>query len=175
MRIPIESSTSYRGRNSRPNWLALLGFVAIVFAAGGLGAAFSPAFSSASAVWYSALTRPPWTPPDQSFGPVWTTLYLLMGVAAWIVWGERYHRGRNTALLAFAVQLLLNALWAPLFFGARNIGLGLLIVIASWLSLVWTVREFASVRAAAACLMLPTLAWVSFAAALNLAIWRHNP
>lgn len=175
MRIPIESSTSYRGRNSRPNWLALFAFVASGFAAGGLGAAFSPAFSDAGAVWYAGLTKPPWTPPDRWFGPVWTFLYLTMGVAVWIVWGERYHRGRNSALLAFAVQFLLNALWAPLFFGVRNVGLGLLISIALWLSLAWTVREFAGVRAVAASLMLPYLAWISFALALNLVIWRRNP
>ncbi len=175
MRIPIESSTSYRGRNSRPNWLALLAFVAAGGAAGGLGAVFSPALSDASAVWYAALAKPSWTPPDRWFGPVWTILYLSMALAAWIVWSERYHRGRNGALLAFAVQFLLNALWAPLFFGVRNVGLGLLVSVALWLSLVWTVREFARVRAAAAALLVPYLAWSSFALALNVAIWRHNP
>ncbi len=174
MRIPIESSTTYRGRNSRPNWLALLAFVALGFAAGGLGAAFSPAFSPSSASWYANLAKPTWTPPDQLFGPVWTALYLLIGIAVWIIWGERYHRGRNAALIAFAVQLCLNAVWAPLFFGSRNVGLGLLVIVALWLSLVWTVREFWAVRVISAILMLPYLAWVSFAAALNLAIWRHN-
>lgn len=175
MRIPIESSTSYRGRNSRPNWLALLAFVGLGCAAGALGAVFSPAFSATGATWYAALAKPSWTPPDRWFGPVWTLLYLSMGVAVWIVWGERYHRGRNTALLAFAVQFLLNALWAPLFFGFRNAGLGLLISIALWLSLLWTLREFAGVRAVAAALLLPYLTWISFALALNLAIWRRNP
>jgi len=175
VRIPIESSTSYRGRNSRPNWLALLAFVAAGLAAGALGALFSPPLSASGAVWYASLVKPPWTPPDQVFGPVWSALYLLMGVAAWIIWGERYHRGRNLALVAFAVQLLLNALWAPLFFGTRSIGLGLLVLVALWLAVVWTVREFAGVRAVSACLMLPYVAWVSFAAVLNFAIWRHNP
>ncbi len=175
MRIPIESSTSYRGRNARPNWLALAGFLAVGYAAGGVGAMFSPALSRPIAAWYSSLVKPPWTPPDRVFGPIWTALYLLMGIAVWIVWGERYHRGRNLALIAFAVQLSLNAIWAPLFFGTRNIGLGLLVIVALWLSLAWTVREFAGVRIFAACLMLPYLAWVSFAAALNLALWRYNP
>ncbi len=175
MRIPIESSTSYRGRNARPNWLALLAFVGAGYAAGAFGALFSPALSSSSAVWYGSLVKPPWMPPDRWFGPVWSALYLLMGIAAWIIWGERYHRGRNLALAAFAVQLLLNALWAPLFFGTRSIGLGLLVIVALWLAVVWTVREFAGVRAMAACLLLPYLAWVSFATTLNLEIWRHNP
>ncbi len=175
MRIPIESSTTYRGRNSRPNWLALAAFVGVGLAAGGVGALFSPALSRASAVWYASLVKPPWTPPDQVIGPVWTALYLMMGIAVWIIWGERYHRGRNLALVAFAVQLSLNGLWAPLFFGTQNIGLGLVVIAALWLSLAWTVREFAAVRIAAACLMLPYFAWVSFTAALNLALWRNNP
>jgi benzodiazapine receptor len=175
VRIPIESSTSYRGRNSRPNWLVLLAFVALVFAAGGFGAVFSPAFSPSNALWYAALAKPAWTPPNQVFAPAWTAQYLAMGIAVWIVWSERYHRGRNRALLAFAVQLLLNALWAPLFFGARSTGLGLLLVVALLLALIWTVREFISVRLVPACLMLPCIAWVSFALALNLAIWRQNP
>ncbi len=175
MRIPIESSTSYRGRNSRPNWLALLGFVALGYAAGGLGAVFSPVRSAGGAAWYAGLKKPLWTPPDRWFGAVWTVLYPLMGVAVWIIWGERYHRGRNRAVFAFGVQLLLNALWAPLFFGARSLASGLLMIAALWLSLAWTVREFSTVRATAACLMLPYLGWVSFAAAVNFAIWRQNP
>jgi benzodiazapine receptor len=174
VRIPIDSSPSYRGRNARPNWLALLAFVTLGFATGGLGAAFSPAFSARSALWYGSLAKPPWTPADALFGPVWTTLYLLMGIAVWLVWGERYHRARQAALFAFAVQLTLNALWAPLFFGTRNVALGLVLIIALWLSLAWTVREFATVRTLAACLMLPYFAWVSFAVALNASIWRHN-
>lgn len=175
MRIPIDSSPSYRGRNARPNWLALIAFVSLGFAAGGLGAAFSPAFSAASATWYASLAKPPWTPPDALFGPVWTALYLLMGTAVWLIWGERYHRERQSALLAFALQLLLNALWAPLFFGTRNVALGLLLIIALWVSLAWTVREFSTVRILAACLMLPYVASVSFAVALIGYIWRHNP
>ena len=175
MRIPIESSTTYRGRNSRPNWFALVAFEVLGFGAGGLGAVFSPAFSNARAAWYAGLAKSPWTPPDHVYGPVWSVLYLLMGIAAWIVWSERYHRGRTLALLAFAVQLLLNAAWAPLFFGTRSAGLGLLVIIALWLSLVWTAREFFAVRTIAACLMLPHVAWVSFAVVLNLTLWRNNP
>lgn len=175
MRIPIDSSPSYRGRNSRPNWLALIAFVGVAVAAGALGALFSPAYSTRSAAWYASLAKPSWTPPDAWFGPLWTALYVAMGIAAWLVWGERYHRARLSAMFAFGVQLLLNALWAPLFFGTRNVGLGLLVNIALWSSVVWTVREFSTVRTPAAALMLPYLAWVSFAVALNASIWQHNP
>ena len=98
-----------------------------------------------------------------------------MAIAAWIIWRERYHRERAAALTAYAIQLLLNALWAPLFFGAKSIGAGLFIAVALWLTIIWTVREFAAVRAAAAWLMAPYAIWAGFAVALNLSIWRLNP
>ncbi|MGB6307504.1 MAG: TspO/MBR family protein [Steroidobacteraceae bacterium] len=175
MRIPIDSSTSYRGRNSRPNWLALAASIATAFAAGALGAIFSPRISAAAERWYGLLAKPPWTPPQSWFGPAWMLSYVLMGTAAWLIWRERYHRGRNAALAAYAVQLLLNAAWAPLFFGARNIGAGLFVIVALCLAVAWTVREFAAVRAAAAWVLAPYLIWVGCACALNLAIWKLNP
>jgi len=175
MRIRIETSTSYRGRNARTNWPVLLGFIALAFAAGALGAFVSPGGSAGAAAWYAALLKPAWAPPNRWFGPVWTALYLLMGIAAWLVWRERYHRKRTAALLAYAVQLLLNALWAPLFFGARNIGAGLFIVVALWLAIIWTIREFRPVRPLAAGLLIPYVLWVTVAMALNLRIWRLNP
>jgi benzodiazapine receptor len=168
MRIPIESSTSYRGRNARPNWLTLLLFVGIALGVGSLGLLFLPG------PWYAALIKPTWTPPDRWFGPIWTVLYIDMGVAAWLVWGERYHRARNISLLAYGLQLLLNALWVPVFFGAENIGGALFVIVALWLSLAWTLREFARVKPAAAWMLVPYLGWVSVAAALNLSIWKHN-
>jgi tryptophan-rich sensory protein len=175
VRIPIEGSTSYRGRNSRPNWLVLGAFIASALAAGAVGALFSPAVSAGAARWYALLAKPPWTPPDGWFGPVWTALYVLMGFCAWLIWRERYHRGRRAALAAYAIQLLLNALWSPLFFGLNNIGAGLFVIVALWLAIVWTIREFSAVRGAPAWMLVPYLAWVSFANALNLSIWRLNP
>lgn len=174
MRIQIESSTSYRGRNARPNWLILAAFVASALLAGAIGALFSPAVSAAANRWYAMLAKPQWAPPDSWFGPAWTALYVMMGASAWLVWRERYHRSRSAALAAYAVQLLLNAVWAPLFFGARNIGAGLFVSVALWLAIVWTIREFAAVKAAAAWLLAPYLIWVGFASALNLAIWKLN-
>ncbi len=175
MRIPINSSTSYRGRNSRPNWLVLAGFIASALAVGAVGALFSPGVSAAAARWYALLAKPPWTPPASWFGPVWTALYVLMSVAAWLIWRERYHRGRRAALAAYAIQLLLNALWSPLFFGLKNIGAGLFVIVALWLAIVWTIREFAAVKAAPAWMLVPYIAWVSLASALNLAVWKLNP
>ncbi|HME37581.1 MAG TPA: TspO/MBR family protein [Steroidobacteraceae bacterium] len=174
MRIPVESSTSYRGRNSRPHWLILAAFVGSALAAGALNAVFSPVISPAARRWYAGLARPEWAPPDAWFGPVWMALYVLMGTAAWLIWRERYHRGRGAALAAYAVQLLLNAAWAPLFFGARNIGAGLFVIVALWLSIAATVRAFAAVKAFPAWLLAPYLIWVGYASALNFAVWKLN-
>jgi len=175
MRIPIESSTSYRGRNSRPNLPALAVFVGLAIAAGAANAIFSPAASPAAAHWYAALAKPAWLPPQNWFAPVWAALYLSMAVAAWAVWRERYHRGRNAAIAAYGVQLLLNALWAPLYFGLKDIGVGLFEIVALWAAVGWTMREFARVKAVAAWILAPYFLWVTFAAAMNLAIWKLNP
>jgi benzodiazapine receptor len=175
MRIPIESSTSYRGRNSRPNWLVFSAFVGLTLIIGAFGASLAPRVSAAAAAWYSHLAKPEWAPPTSWFGPLWTMVFaLLVGTAGWLVWSERYHRARNAALAAFSVQLILTALWAPVFFGARNVGAGLFLIVALWLALIWTLREFATVKSAAAWALLPYVAWVSFLAALNLGIWRMN-
>ena len=174
MRIPIESSTSYRGRNSRPNWFVLAAFIASALAAGAVGAVFSPALSPGANHWYAMLAKPEWAPPNNWFAPVWIALYVMMGTSAWLISRERYHRGRTMALAAYSVQLLLNAAWAPLFFGAQNIGAGLFLIIALWLSIAWTVREFALVKAGAAWMLVPYLIWVGFASALNFAIWKLN-
>jgi len=175
MRIPIESSTSYRGRNSRPNLPVLALFVLLALGVGALGALFSPGVSAAATRWYAVLVKPVWLPPQNWFAYVWTVLYVLMGVAAWLVWGERYHRGRSAALTAYGLQLFLNALWPPLFFGLKNVDAGLFDIVALWLAIGWTLREFARVRIAAAITLVPYFLWVSFAAAINLAVWKLNP
>ncbi len=172
MKIPVGGSTSYRGRNYRPNWLALAGFVALALAVGLLGGRLA----SSSGPWYASLVKPAWAPasPDRWLGVIWTVLCIMMGTAAWLIWRERYHRVRNVALLAYATQLSLNAAWAAVFLGAKSIGAGLFAIACLWLSLVWALREFAAVRTAAAWLLAPYLGCVSIAAALNLSIWRHN-
>jgi benzodiazapine receptor len=175
LRIPIESSTSYRGRNVRPNWLILAAFIGAALGAGALGAAFSPRISHAADHWYGVLAKPAWALPNSWFAPAWIVLDLLMGTAAWLVWHERYHRNRSAALAAYWLQLVLNAAWAPLFFGAENIGAGLFVIVALWAAIAWTIREFAGVKAAAAWMLAPYLAWISFAAALNFALWKSNP
>jgi translocator protein len=175
MRIPIESSTSYRGRNSRPNFPALALFLVLTLGAGVVGALFSPGFSAPAALWYAAVVKPDWVPPQNWFPPVWMVLYVLMSIAAWIVWRERYHRGRTLAITAYCIQLLLNTLWAPVFFGLKNIDAGLFCIVATWLAVGWTMREFARVKAAAALILVPYFLWITFIAAINLAVWKLNP
>jgi benzodiazapine receptor len=175
MRIPIESSTSYRGRNSGPNLPALAVFLVLSLSVGALGALFSPGFSASAAHWYLGLVKPDWLPPQKWFAPVWAALYVLMAIAAWIIWRERYHRGRAAAIAAYGIQLALNALWAPAFFGLKNIDAALFDIVALWLAVGWTMREFARVAPAAAVVLVPYFLWVTFAAAINLAVWRLNP
>jgi benzodiazapine receptor len=146
--------------------LGLVGWVVLCFAAAAIGANFAPG------TWYAALAKPPWNPPNWIFGPVWTTLYLLMGVAAWLVW--RAH-GPVWALGLFVAQLLLNAAWSWLFFGRHRPDLALLDIAALWLAIAATVVAFWRVRPLAGALLLPYLAWVSFAVLLNAEIWRRNP
>jgi tryptophan-rich sensory protein len=175
MRIPVESSTSYRGRNSRPNLPVLALLVLLALAAGVLAFLFGPANSAAAAHWYAALAKPAWLLPQQWFAPVWTALYGLMAIAAWLIWRERYHRARTSGMMMYALQLLLNAAWAPVFFGLKSIGAALFVAVALWLAVAWTVREFARVSGFAAVLLLPYLAWVSVAVAMNLGVWQLNP
>lgn len=174
MRITIDNGTHYRGRNSRPNYPVLCASLAVALLAGMLAALVSPRFSPESAQWYAALAKPPWMPPAALFGPVWVLLYALMACAVWLVWRERYHGARPAALAAYALQLLLNALWAPLFFGSHNIGAGLFICVALALAILWTMREFLKVRRAAGWMLLPYLAWAAIATAMNLSVWERN-
>jgi translocator protein len=175
MRIQLDSTMSFRGRNARPNYLTLLAFIVVAELVGALGALVSPGFSAGAAQWYAHLVKPPWVVPQSWFAPVWVSLYFAMGLAAWLVSGERYHRARSRALIAYGLQLALNAVWAPAFFALHNIGAALFLIIALWLAIAWTVREFARVRGLAALLLVPYLAWVTFAAALNSSLWRLNP
>lgn len=126
------------------------------------------------ATWYPTLAKPWFTPPSWLFGPVWTTLYLLMGVALYLVWRRATGRIRRVALGAFAVQLLLNAGWTLTFFGAREIFGGLIVIVTLLAAIVVTIATFARVDRRAAALLVPYLLWVGFATALNYELWRLN-
>lgn len=147
---------------------ALAAFVAACFAVAALG---GWATAGGLEAWYPALAKPSWTPPDWLFGPVWTVLYLSMAVAAWRVWRRV---GWGGALTAFAVQLALNLAWSVGFFGLRSPGLGVAIIVPLWVAILVALRRFQRVDPVAGWLMAPYLAWVTFAAALNAAVWWLN-
>jgi benzodiazapine receptor len=151
--------------------LILIGVVLVCLGVGGAGGFVT---SRSVQTWYPALRKPAWTPPGWLFGPVWTVLYVSMGVAAWLVWTKAGLRSAAVALALFALQLALNAAWTPVFFGLHRPGTAFGVIVALWAAIVAATAAFWQVRPVAGLLMLPYLAWVTFAAALNFAIWRMN-
>jgi translocator protein len=149
--------------------VALMGWLSLCFTAA-VGAAFVSTDG-----WYASLNKPSWNPPSWLFGPAWSLLYVMMAVAAWLVWREGGWKAQRRALGLFLVQWLLNALWTPLFFGLHRPGLAFAEIVALWLFLFLTVTSFWRVSKVAGALLLPYLAWVTFATVLNLTIWRLNP
>jgi len=124
---------------------------------------------------YAQLARPSWAPPASLFGPVWTLLYALMAVAAWLVWRAGGWRARRPALTLFVAQLALNALWSWLFFAWHQGGLALADIVLLWTLVVATLIAFWQASPLAAALLVPYQLWVGFAAALNYSVWRLNP
>ncbi|HKO87250.1 MAG TPA: TspO/MBR family protein [Burkholderiales bacterium] len=151
--------------------IGLLGWLLLAFAAAAVGAIASVNAGS----FYETLNRPAWAPPAWLFGPVWSALYLMMGVSAWLVWRARGFSGARPALLLFVIQLALNALWSWLFFAWHQGGLAFAEVLLLWALIVATAVAFSRISPFAAILLLPYLAWVSFASALCFTIWRLNP
>jgi translocator protein len=148
--------------------LALVGWLLLCFAAASMGGFFGPG------EWYASLRKPSWNPPGWVFGPVWTALYAMMAVAAWLVWRRGGWSAQRRPLIFFLVQLALNALWTPLFFGLQRPGLAFAEIVLLWLAIAATLTVFRPVSRAAAWLLAPYLAWVSFAAVLNFTLWRLN-
>lgn len=150
-------------------WPALVGFVGLTLLVGAVDAALTiPAVHT----WYLSLARPLGTPPNWLFGPVWTVLYVLIGIAAWLAWRRPWHR---RALLLWGWQLLANALWAPLFFGLHLVGVALADVVVLLLLAALTTLAFDRLSHSAAVLMLPYLVWTCYATYLNAGFWWLNP
>lgn len=157
---------------SRPVQAAgLVAWLILCFAASAIGAAASVT----AGPFYDQVLRPDWAPPPWVFGPVWTALYALMGVSAWLVWRDRGIRAARVPLALFLVQLALNALWSWLFFGWRLGGPAFVDILVLWGFIMATILTFWRVRALAGVLLIPYLLWVSFAAVLNYSIWQLNP
>ena len=153
-------------------WVGLAACAGICVLAGGASASLS-GFSDRS--WYDSLRRPSWTPPSAIFGPVWTLLYIMMGSALWLVWQSKGWSGAPLTISLFAVQLVLNMAWSPIFFGLHCPGWAMIDLAALWVAVLATMLTFWSIRPLAGLLLTPYLLWCSFAAALNFAIWRLNP
>lgn len=123
--------------------------------------------------WYQTINKPSFTPPSWVFGPAWTTLYILMGIALFLIWKSN-HPLKKQALWLFGIQLFLNGIWSPAFFGLESPILGLVIIVPLWIMIVVCIKVFFQVNKTASYLMVPYLLWVSFATALNASIWYLN-
>ncbi len=145
--------------------------IVICLLAGFLGSLFT---TPAIPTWYAGLIKPVFSPPNYLFAPVWTTLYILMGISLYIVWGKKKDQKVKEALKLFAIQLFLNTIWSPIFFGAKNLFLALIIIIFMWIFILKTIHAFAKVDKKASYLLYPYIAWVSFASILNFSVWFLN-
>ncbi len=154
---------------SRPNLIRFAASVVACEAAGIIGSVFT---TSAIPNWYAALQKPWFTPPNWLFAPVWLTLYFLMGATLYLLWGKRPQSGQ--ALAAFAVQLALNVAWSVVFFGAHQLFYGFLVIAALWLAILATTAFSYRVSRSAAALLIPYIAWVTIASALNYYVWVLN-
>ena len=148
--------------------VSLAVFLGLCFATASSGAFFRPG------AWYESLRKPSWRPPNRLFPPVWTVLYILIAVSGWLVWRERGGQDVTSAMTVYGVQLVLNFLWSAFFFGMRRMDWALVDIALLWLSILVLVALFWPVSPLAALLLLPYLAWVSFAAYLNLTMLRLN-
>lgn len=158
-----ESSNLPQGR-----YPSLVLFIVICFSVAGSGAFFPPDD------WYRSLTKPSFAPPDWLFGPVWTILYTMIAVAGWSCWNATSDSSKRLAFFAFGIQLLLNATWSGLFFGLHQSGWALVEIVVLWIAILSTIVLFRRHSLLAAVLLIPYLAWVSFAAVLNYGFWSLN-
>lgn len=172
-RLPLSHQTEIgvQSLSKQKQILGLVGWLVVSFAASAVGAVASIQAKS----FYSQLTQPAWAPPPGIFGPVWTVLYTLMGVAAWMVWRSGGFRHNRQALTLFLLQLAFNALWSWLFFAWQRGAWALADVSVLWIFIVATIVSFWRVRPLAGALLVPYLLWVSFASALNYSVWQLNP
>ena len=190
IKTPAFAKTTALQQQLKKGWPSLIAALLIPFMAAAIGGLAMPRSVDG---WYQTLRKPAWNPPAWLFGPVWTVLYLLMGFASWLVWQtgakvsgnpkeplisraamQKQSAGIHKALTWYGVQLVANALWPLLFFGARRIRFALGEVIVLWTLIAGTALQFYRIRPAAGELLLPYFAWTAFAALLNATLWRLN-
>lgn len=163
--------TNSNGPKAINPWVALALFIIGCMALGSTSGLLS---NSGPSPWYDALQKSSLTPPSWVFGVVWPTLYLLMGIAVWMIWRLPESTARSNALWLFAAQFVINLSWSPLFFGAKLILPSLVVIAVLFIVLVLTIRRFYALHTAAAALLVPYLAWVGFASYLELVIYLKN-
>ena len=150
----------------------LISIIACQFA-GFIGSIFT---TPSIPTWYATLQKPPFTPPNWLFAPAWITLYLLMGISAFIIWRRGVDSTRvRDALIVFLIQLILNSLWSVVFFGLKSSLYGVVVIIVLWIAILFTILKFFKLSTVAGGILLPYILWVSFAAVLNISIWILNP
>lgn len=150
----------------------LVAAILICQLAGAIGSIFT--FQSIP-TWYASLAKPSFAPPNWLFGPVWITLYTLMGISLYLVWEKGFRKKENKiALYIFATQLVLNALWSVVFFGLRSTFYGLVTIVVLWIAIAATIISFYKISKKAAWLLVPYIVWVSIATVLNFYIWNIN-
>jgi translocator protein len=155
------------------NVVKLIIAIAIPLIVGGISGFFTV---SSVGGWYQTINKPSWNPPNWIFGPMWTTLYVMMGIALFLVWKtDTSTELKKIAIILFAVQLILNFFWSFIFFNQHQPGWALADIIAMWCCILLTIFAFAQVNKTAAWLLVPYISWVSFAGILNYTIWRLNP
>lgn len=153
------------------NSTKLIASIALPFVAGTIGSlATFPNIST----WYSGLAKPGFNPPNWIFGPVWTTLYILMGISLYVFWTKAYKGSKRSGMLLFALQLALNALWSLVFFGMHWLWGGVAVIVLLLLAIAMTARAFWPVSQVATLLLVPYILWVSFATVLNIAVALMN-
>jgi len=187
-RDEIETESKRMASSSRTpldSALAFAGFFLLCFAVAGYGAHSAAPFIH---TWYRGLVKPSFTPPAWVFAPVWTVLYSLMAISAWMVWRTPRRRARSNsyqgmneqgsarldALIVFYIQLFFNAFWTPLFFHYHRLLVSVVVILVLWIAIFFTILLFWRVKPVAGALMLPYLAWVSYATALNLVLLHLN-
>jgi tryptophan-rich sensory protein len=154
--------------NVQRSVLGAIGALVLTFGAAYIGSRF-PVDE-----WYAALSKPPWNPPNWLFGPVWSVLYLLMAISVWLVWRKEGISGAILPLSVFLLQLILNAAWSWLFFGLHEPSWALIEILGLWLTILVNIILFWRISSISGILLLPYLAWVTFAAFLNYTLWRLN-
>ena len=154
------------------NTLKLIIAIIIPVAVGAVSGFFT---SSEIPGWYQTINKPTWNPPSWLFGPVWTTLYVMMGIALFLVWkSDASQSVKKTAIILFAAQLVLNFFWSFIFFNQHQIGWAVVEIITMWVFILLTIFAFAPISKIAAWLLVPYISWVSFATILNYTIWKLN-